>query len=319
MDNIIFISSIPEAYLELNVTAALLAVIATGGSIILRKRTKAQYRTVFWLSFFSALCLILNQMLSFVINLSDLNSVAPIMLAMFFQNVFPPLLWCLLFSIISTTTHSRLQFHGPVKQGNVVAGTAKFIYWLTGIVVAFNIAFAIIGAITIVGTTSLPVLIIVFQVITVFVPALIHCIAFFTMMHKGKHYQDIRLFKGSFITVLVLSVITILGPVVFFAISYSSAKYYYPAPVIYIVYTTMVRICGSLALCIIVIMFPQTWLRGLREHEIRNEMGEPISPPGYDEQDQTWNSNFLYDPQPQQRYVNLDGPGNTNNYKPNAL
>ena len=312
MDDIVLLPFIPEEYLGLNVPAALLAVIATGGSIILRKRTRGQYRTVSWLSFFSALCLILNQILSFVVNFGVVHSIVPIILAMFFQYIFPTLLWCLLFSIISATTHSRLQFHGPAKQVNVVAKTVRFIYWLTAVVVALNVTFAILVGFTRAGTF-------VFQIIIVFIPALIHCITFFTMMHKGKHFQDIRSFKGSFIAVLVLSVITILGPVVSFAVTYSQARYYYPAVIIYAVYTIMVRICGALALCIIVIMFPQIWLRGLREHEIRNEMGESNLPPGYDEQDQTWNPNFLYDPQPQQRYVNLDGPENTNNHKPNSV
>ncbi|KAG2222489.1 hypothetical protein INT45_013402 [Circinella minor] len=141
------------------------------------------------------------------------------------------------------------------------------------------------------------------------------------MMYKGNHYQDIRSFKGSFIAVLILSAIAILGPLVHFVFIYVPYMNSDQSAIVYTVYTIMVRICGAIALCIIVFMLPRIWLQGLREYNIRNDkMSESnLFPEDADIQDQTWNSNNLYDTQPQQRYVNLYGPQNTNNNnKPDA-
>ncbi|KAI7855580.1 hypothetical protein BDC45DRAFT_505391 [Circinella umbellata] len=305
-------------YLGLNVPTAILAVIAIGGSMLLLVRIGSQYRIVSWLSFTSAMSLLLNQIFSFVSNMgADLSFVSAI-LAMFFQNIFPLLLWCLLFGIINITAHSSLQVYGPGKQMNGVFKTVRVIYLWTGILIVLNIISAVIEGIFIGGGGL--ALFTAFHILTDILPVFTHCITFFTMMYKGNHYQDIRSFKGSFITVLILSTIAILGPLVYFGVSYApffSSDYY---TIVYTVYTVMVRICGAIALCIIVFMLPQKWLQGLREYEIRNKMDESNLFPEDDEvQDQTWNSNHLYDPQPQQKYVNIHGPQNTNsNNKPDA-
>ncbi|KAI7855591.1 hypothetical protein BDC45DRAFT_604819 [Circinella umbellata] len=317
MDNIILypMSHALTIYLELNVPTALLAIIAIGGSIILRAQIGRPYKMVSWLSLISAMCLVLNQLFSFILNGVGWSPV-PVILTMFFQNIFPPLLWSLLFSIIHVAAYPRLQFHDSVKKMNAVPTIVLFIYLWTGIVIVFNIVFAMIGGISIAGDTFDEGIIITFQALTTVLPAFVYCITFFTMMHKGNHYQDIRSFKNSFITVLILSVITFLGSLVFFAVSCVPYMNSDQDMILYIAYTIMVRICGAIALCIIVFMFPQVWLQGLREYSILNETDESnLFPEDDDLPDQKWNSDHLYNLQSRQGCIDFDGPQNTINHK----
>ncbi|KAI9263339.1 hypothetical protein BDA99DRAFT_509986 [Phascolomyces articulosus] len=131
------------------------------------------------------------------------------------------------------------------------------------------------------------------------------CLAFFSMMYNGSYYQDIRLFRGLFITVLASYVVVTIGLIITVVLSFTSYSSGGMARTIYIQYSITVRLAGSLALAIIVIMFPKSWLQSMREYEIRNEM-----PPAHlqyeGDQNQTWNPNLQYDPNPNQGYVNID-------------
>ncbi|KAI8140427.1 hypothetical protein BJV82DRAFT_671503 [Fennellomyces sp. T-0311] len=271
-----------QAFLGGNIATTIVSFGALIGSVTSSLKTGRQQRMVHALSIASVLSLLICEILIFVTSYATGGFSFEILIAAtFFNNIFPPLVWYLLFRILHLSGEARLRYQDPAKYKKAARAESYVKIW-TVILIIINIVLAILDGIGITDNYGYTVLYL-FQ----YMANGLFVVQFMVQLIAMSYHRDVRPFAGSFYVVGFLLICVSAGSVTVAVLTVTKDL----LNVRGLLMLFMVRLAGSLALLMMVGLFQTTWMRRIRENQIKNDYisGEPLN------NEDSWNPNAPYD------------------------
>ncbi|KAI8145517.1 hypothetical protein BJV82DRAFT_604018 [Fennellomyces sp. T-0311] len=269
-----------QTFLGINISITIFNIAALIGSVISSLRTWQHYPVIHALSIASSFSLLISQVFIYVIKFGP-GTTSLTIATMFFENIFPPLVWCLLVRVVLLAGEARLRFHDPerLKKGRQAD---VFVKTWTGILIAINVALAIAYGINNTDNEEFTTLYLLQYFSNIMFP-----IQLTSLLVSATYHSDIRTFATSFYAVFLLLVCVSAGSITIGAFTLIDEQYTLTG----ILQDVMIRFVGAIALVIIVVLLPTVWTRCIRENQAINGFmpAEPLNDVD------SWNANAPYD------------------------